>query len=175
MPQPVIPVVGDTMPDIALIDARGRSATLAHVSDGRRAIVHFMRSSTCPVCLAHAAAVQRMFDAGEIADVAFVLVPPGGPDEAVVTERRVRAAGGMRAEVWASGSDHGNVGLGRFLGLQHSGTFVVDERGVLLAVRTSVLPTGNFSRDEVVSALAVATDAPRMPQARPDRASNARD
>jgi hypothetical protein len=160
MPQPAVPVVGDTMPDIALIDGRGRRSTLTAVTDGRRAIVHVMRSSTCPVCLAHAATIQRLFDAGEVGDVAFVLVPPGGPDEAVVTEGRVRMARGTRAEVWASGTDHESLGLGRYLGLQHSGTFVLDERGVLLAVRTSALPTGNFSRDEVVAALAVATDAP---------------
>jgi hypothetical protein len=61
--------------------------------------------------------------------------------------------------VWASGKEHGNVGLGRFLGLQHSGTFVIDERGVLLSVRARALPIRNFSRDEVVSALAAATDA----------------
>jgi hypothetical protein len=159
MPQPVIPIVGDTMPDIALVDARGRRSSLAAVSDGRRAIVYFMRTSTCPVCLAHAGAIQRLFDAGEVADAAFVLLAPGGRDEAVVTEGRVRAARGTRAEVWASGSDHGNVGLSRFLGLQHSGTFVTDERGALLAVRARALPIRNFSREEVVSALAAVTDA----------------
>ena len=159
MPQPVIPVVGEKMPDLTLVDAGGRPSSLAAAAGGRRAIVYFMRTSTCPVCLAHAAAIQRLFDAGEVADAAFVLVPPGGSDEAVVTQRRVRAARGTRAEVWASGSDHGNVGLGRFLGLQHSGTFVIDERGVLLAVRARALPIRNFSRDEVVSALAAATDA----------------
>lgn len=152
MPQSIVPVVGDPMPDIALVDAGGRSSTLEDVRDGRRAIVHFMRTSTCPVCLAHAATVQRLFDAGEIADAAFVLVPPGGPDEAATTAGRM-AARGIRAEVWASGTDHGSVGLGQFLGLQHSGTFVIDEGGLLLAVRTSTLPTGSFSRDEVVAAL----------------------
>jgi peroxiredoxin len=156
-----MPAVGGTMPDIALVDAGGRRSTLAAVSDRRRAIVHFMRSSTCPVCLAHAASIQRLFDAGEVADAAFILVPPGGPDEAAVTERRVRQARGTRAEVWASGLDHASAGLGRFLGLQHSGTFVIDARGVLLAARARALPVGNFSRDEVVSALAVSTDAPR--------------
>ena len=159
MPQPVIPAVGQTMPEVDLVDARDRHSTLAAVSDGRRAIVYFMRTSTCPVCLAHAAAIQRLFDAGDVADAAFVLVAPGGREEAVVAEARVRSAHGTRAEVWASGSDHGNVGLGRFLGLQHSGTFVIDERGQLLAVRARALPIRNFSRDEVVSALAAATDA----------------
>jgi peroxiredoxin len=165
MPQPVIPAVGDTMPDVALVDAGGRRSTLATVNGGRRAIVYFMRSSTCPVCLAHAATIQRLFDAREVVDAAFVLVSPGGPDAAAVTERRARARG-IHADVWASGGEHERVGLGRFLGLQHSGTFVVDERGVLLAVRTSALPTGNFSRNEVVSALATATDAAGDAQSR---------
>ncbi|WP_022894094.1 redoxin domain-containing protein [Agromyces subbeticus] len=166
MPQPIVPAVGSALPDIALVDARGLRSTLAVVRDGRRAIVYFMRSSTCPVCLAHAGAIERLFDAGEVADAAFVLILPGGARQAVVTERSVRRARGTRAEVWASGAGHDDIGLGRFLGLQHSGTFVVDEEGVLLAVRARALPTGNFSRNEVVTALTRATDASAEPQSR---------
>lgn len=164
MPQPSVPVVGAAVPDFPLVDARGRASTLAAARNGRRAIVYFMRSNTCPVCLAHAAAIQRMLDAGEVADAAFLLILPGEAHEAIVTERRVRASGGSSAEVWASGNGHGEVGLGRFLGLQHSGTLVVDERGVLLAIRVRALPTGNFSRNEVVAALTRATDASAEPQ-----------
>ena len=156
---PGVPAVGDPMPDLSLVDAEGRMSTFDAVRDGRPAIVHFMRSSTCPVCLAHAATIQRLLDAGQVRDSAFLLVPPGGAEEAAVTVGRVRAARGTRAEVWASGTEHGSVGLGRFLGLQHSGTFVVDASGALLAVRTSVLPTASFSRDELIAALPVATDA----------------
>lgn len=166
MPQPIVPAVGSALPDIALVDAHGRRSTFAAVRDGRRAIVYFMRSSTCPVCLAHAGAIQRLFDTGAVADAAFVLILPGDAERAVVTERRVRRANGTHAEVWASGAGHDDVGLGRFLGLQHSGTFVVDEGGLLLAVRARVLPTGNFSRNEVVAALTRATDASAEPQSR---------
>jgi hypothetical protein len=68
----------------------------------------------------------------------------------------------MRAEVYASGTEHGSIGLGRFLGLQHSGTFILAADGRILAVRTSVLPTGAFSRDEAISALSPAA----LPSAR---------
>ena len=159
MPHPAVPAVGDPMPDLVLIGPDGRRATLSEVAAGRRAIVLFMRTSTCPICLAHAAEIERLIDAGTITDAAFVLVPPGGAVEAATAETRARVRSGaaMRAEVRASGTEHGSVGLGRFLGLQHSGTFILAADGRILAVRTSVLPTGAFSRDEAIAALSPAT------------------
>lgn len=158
MPHPTVPAVGDRMPDLVLIRPDGRPASLSTVTAGRRAIVLFMRTSTCPVCLAHAAAIERLLGSGAITDAAFLVVPPGGADEAATAESRARARSGpaMRAEVLASGTEHGSVGLGRFLGVQHSGTFIVDADGTILAVRTSVLPTGSFSRDEAIAALSPA-------------------
>lgn len=38
--------------------------------------------------------------------------------------------------------------------LQHSGTFVLDASGRVLAQRTATLPTASFARQEVLAALA---------------------
>jgi peroxiredoxin len=111
------------------------------------AVVFFMRTSTCPVCHAHVRELQRMSDAGLLRGARGIVVTPGGPAEAAAVARRTTLS------VFASGDRHRDVGLGRFLTMQHSGTFVVDATGHVLARRTSALPTASFSRREILSAL----------------------
>ena len=112
------------------------------------AVIFFMRSSTCPVCLAHVRALQKMSDAGQLHGARGIVVTPGGVDEATAVARRTTLS------VFGSGDHHRNIGLGRFLTLQHSGTFVVDGAGRVLTRRTSALPTASFSKREITEALA---------------------
>ncbi|GAA1977390.1 peroxiredoxin family protein [Isoptericola halotolerans] len=146
------PALGTTLPPLGLVAPDGQRRTLADVLAGRPAVVHFMRSATCPVCLAHAATVQRMHDAGELHGAAFLLLAPGSsPEAATAAGRAARRA--PLAEVWATG-DHSDVGLQKIALLQHSGTFVVDDGGAVRSARTSALPVSSFSADEVRAALA---------------------
>jgi hypothetical protein len=55
--------------------------------------------------------------------------------------------------VAASGEHHADLGLGRFLMLQHSGTFVTDADGRVVDAVTSALPTASFSASKVRAAL----------------------
>ncbi len=142
-----VPALGATLPNIPLLDASGGAS---HVLDGLGAggaVVFFMRSSTCPVCRAHVRELQRMSDAGLLRGARAIVITPGGADEAAAVARRTTL------RVFASGEHHRDVGLGRFLALQHSGTFVVDASGRVLAQRASALPTSSFSRREILSAL----------------------
>jgi hypothetical protein len=45
------------------------------------------------------------------------------------------------------------VGLGSFLRIQHSGTFVLAEDGTVVSSRTGTNPMTSFSRSEVLAAL----------------------
>lgn len=145
-----LPAVGTVFPDLELVDANGSRGRLADLVAGGAAVVHFMRSSTCPVCLGHAAVLERMRTSGEIPDVTIVFVAPGGAAEAGEAASRLR---GRRIHVRASGDAHASLGLGRFLALQHSGTVVLDpERAVLSAV-SAAIPVASFSRAEIIAAL----------------------
>ncbi|WP_448810813.1 hypothetical protein [Agromyces bauzanensis] len=155
MPQsaktPAIPAIGSPMPDISLVDPSGAQSTLHKVRGASVAIVQFMRSSTCPVCLAHARTITRMLDSSEFGDARHLLIAPGAADAAALAARRL---GDSPASVWGSGADHAAVGLGRFLTIQHSGTFVLDDDGTVLLARAATLPTASFSRSETLAALA---------------------
>lgn len=145
------PTVGTTMPDIRVETAVAAETSLLSLVGGRPAVVFFMRASTCPVCLAHAAEAVRLLGEGKLGSAALVVVTPGGATEIATVARRVS---GDDVYVVASGSAHAEVGLGRFLGLQHSGTFVLDAQGRVLSARTATIPTGAFNAAEVVAALA---------------------
>ena len=139
------------MPDIQVHTADGMDVALRSLTAGRRSVVFFMRASTCPVCQAHAAEAVRLQRGGDFGAAALVIVTPGAAAEVATVARRVP---GGDVVIVGSGSGHAEVGLGRFLGLQHSGTFVLDESGTVLAARTATIPTGAFKAAEVVAALA---------------------
>jgi peroxiredoxin len=154
-PQDQHPALGSPLPSLTLVAADGERRQLDDVVAGRAAVVHFMRSATCPVCLAHAAQVQRMHDAGELGTAAFLLLAPGGAAEAATAAERAARRSPL-AEVWATG-DHADAGLRKVALLQHSGTFVLDGRGVVRSARTSALPVSSFSADDVRAALPALT------------------
>lgn len=146
------PAVGTIMPDIAFTDANGAAVTLGELTAGRRALVYFMRAATCQFCNAHVQKISGMVAAGELADVAVVIVTPGdAKDVATVTSTLPKAA----VTVVATGTESRSaVGLSSFLTMQHSGTFVLSATGRVLAQRTATMPTASFSRSEALAALA---------------------
>ena len=151
MPQSTaIPETGTRMPDFAIVGVNGERSTLTAEREGRRTIVHFMRSSTCVVCVAHAKSISALVLSGE-ADAQFFVIAPGALADAITASRRIDSPA---ASVWASGESHAEVGLGKFLALQHSGTFVIAADGTVLDATVSAIPTKNYSREAVLRALA---------------------
>lgn len=143
-----VPDVGQAFPDIPVIAADGTTSRLAeHLAEGSASVVFFMRSSDCPVCRGHLRTLRRMEDAGELRGAHVVVIVPGGADRAAAVQKATTF------EVLASGDGHQAVGLGRFLALQHSGTFVLDAGRRVLTRRTSALPTSSFSAAEIRAAL----------------------
>jgi hypothetical protein len=102
------------------------------------------------VCLAHTRALGQMIDSGALDGVAVLVIAPGDARAARTARARISSPS---IEVRASGEHHSDVGLGKFLGLQHSGTFVLDASGLVLSAQTSALPTASFSRAKVLAAL----------------------
>lgn len=143
-----VPGVAQAFPDIPVIAADGMSSQLSeHLVGGSASVVFFMRSHDCPVCRAHLRTLQRMEDAGELRGARVIIIAPGVAGAAATVQRFTAF------EVLASGEGHRMVGLGRFLALQHSGTFVLDAAGRVLTRRTSALPTSSFSAAEIRAAL----------------------
>lgn len=154
MPQPTpFPGPGDRVPDIPLIDEQDRPSRLLEELGTGDAVVLFLRAADCPVCLAHARQLDRMAGAGELGDARAVVVAPGESAEAALAGRRL--TGTTHLTVRASGSHHADMGLGKFLMVQHSGTIVTRE-GVVLDSVASALPTASFSAARVKDALATA-------------------
>ncbi|MGA7149150.1 MAG: redoxin family protein [Microbacterium sp.] len=144
---------GMSLPLIELVTASGAVTSLEREVTGRMAVVHVMRSSSCPICLAHAAILQRMVDEGTLGDAAIVLIAPGGVDEAQdASSRTMRRSPAVTA--FASETAHAVLGLGTVALLQQSATIVLDAEGIVRSVRASTLPTGSFSAAEVRSAAA---------------------
>ncbi|MCR6688968.1 redoxin domain-containing protein [Cellulomonas sp.] len=143
---------GAPMPDLALVSPHGEQTTLHGELAGRPAVLYFHRSSTCPVCAAHARALQAMRADGRLGERALLLVVPGGADEAAHVARRHRLLD--ERVVWASGSGHAQAGFGRFLALQHSGVLLVSRAGTVEYRRSAAVPVQSFEARELREALA---------------------
>jgi len=146
-----VPAIGARLTDIPLVDADGKRSQLRQETAGGRAVLFFMRAADCPVCIGHARALGRMATAGQLGDAKVLVITPGDSDAARTASRRIAVP---ELEVRASGDHHADLGLGRFLMLQHSGTFVLDADGRVLSAVTSALPTASFSQAKVLAALA---------------------
>lgn len=145
--------LGDAMPDIALQRPDGTPASLHDVVTGRRAVVYFMRTSTCPVCHRHVSALVDAAEAGRLGGPAVHVLVPGEAEDAAHVRRRVTSSA---VEVWATGTGHAEVGLGRFLALQHSGVFLLAEDGAVRYRRSAAVPTQSFDLRELLAAVDVA-------------------
>ncbi|MBP2337285.1 peroxiredoxin [Saccharothrix coeruleofusca] len=146
-----VPDVGTLMPDFSLINPSGVRTNLHAVRAKATTVVYFLRASTCPACLKHARALAELAEADELGGAEVVLVAPGDVDEARRLADRVASSA---VSAWASGTAHGTVGMGSFLAVQHSGTFLVSDDGTIRYRRTATLPTRSFDRDELLGALA---------------------
>ena len=135
------PTSGDTLPDITLIDRLGNEGRLSDLLTPGATVVYFMRTSTCPVCNAHLKQIERARNAGDLDATAVIVVVPGGPAEAHVVEGRHKNAG---FNVRASWDGHAATGLFTKVGLQQSGTFVVNDARLVESATFATVPTGSY-------------------------------
>ena len=151
--------IGDPMPDIVLRRPDGSDARLRDVVVGSGSLVYFMRTSTCPVCHRHVAALVDAAEAGRFGDRAVHVLVPGEPDDAAYVRSRVPSPA---VTVWSTGTGHAQAGLGRFLTLQHSGVFLLADDGAVRYRRSAAVPTQSFDLRELL----VAVEADAEPPAR---------
>ena len=144
-----VPAVGSKMANVRLTDPAGTTAELDALRAGERAVVFFLRASSCAICLGHAKSIVALAADGSLGDARVILVTPGDAAQAQLASSRVAGA-----TVWASGDAHAEVGLGKFLAIQHSGTFLVAADGSVLYTKTSTLPMASFSKPGLLAAIA---------------------
>jgi peroxiredoxin len=146
-----VPDVGTSMPNLSLVGRAGEHSNLHAVRNSAAAIVYFLRASTCPACIGHARVLVQLAESGKLGGTQVILIAPGDADEARRLADRVSSPAVSK---WASGTAHGSAGMGSFLFLQHSGTFLVGTDGNVLYRRTAVLPPLSLNRGELLEALA---------------------
>lgn len=144
-----IPDTGTPMPELPLIGPTGERTSLHAVRDNRAAVVFFLRASSCPACIAHARVLVQLSESGQLGGAAVILIAPGTAEDARELAQRVPSTA---ASKWASGTAHGSAGMGRFLFIQHSGTFLVEPNGNVHYRRTAVLPPLSLDRGELLAA-----------------------
>lgn len=145
--------VGNTIPNLALLDSSGRPQRLRdHLGVGGL-LVFFMRTASCPICNAHVRDLERHADELAARGVSVLLVVPEGPDEAEAW--RLRRGIPFAVVTGASGTAHEEVGLTRrvFGAMRQSGTLLIDDRGHVRYALGSTLPTGAYDRDAIMRAV----------------------
>ena len=148
--------MSDHLPDLHLTDRHAQSVALSELLASGPAVLYFLRTASCPACLAHARRLVAAHSAGLVRPQ-VVLVTPGGAGEAAAVERKVAARtegalpGGVL--VLASGDAHQAAGFGRTLMLQHSGTLVVDPQRTIRYALTATLPHRSYDEADLLAAL----------------------
>jgi len=145
-----VPDVGTPMPDLSLVGPTDVRQNLHAVRAGTTTIVYFLRASTCPACLKHARTLTELVEADQLGGAGVVLIAPGDVDEARQLADRIPSAS---VSAWASGTAHGAAGMGTFLSVQHSGTFLVAADDTIRYRRTAALPPLSFDRGELLAEL----------------------
>jgi peroxiredoxin len=146
-----VPDIDTVMPDLALVSADGVAMNLHAVRGTRPAVTYFLRASDCPICLRHARALAELAESDRLGGASVILIAPGGADEA----REVAAKVPSRAvTALASGDGHAAAGMGTFLSVQHSGTFLISAEGTVRYRRTAAVPLRSLDRKELLAAIA---------------------
>ena len=136
---------GETFPALTLMTAQGAELTYEPTADvpgsGASVLVYFMRTPTCPVCHSHVAHLARMVAVKPDIAARLLIITPGDEADAAVVAARHAA---LADRIGASPSAHESVGLFVKMGLQQSGTYIVDAHGKVLWAKTATVPLGSF-------------------------------
>jgi len=146
-----VPDIGTVMPDLSLISPDGDRTSLHAVRGGAAAVAYFLRASDCPICQKHARSLAELAESGHLGGASVILIAPGGLDEARAVAAKVPSPA---VTAWASGTGHAAAGMGVFLSIQHSGTFLIAADGTVEYRRTSALPPMSMNRKELLEAIA---------------------
>lgn len=144
--------IGQHLPHLAIRDEHDNRVSVEEMRDGRPVVLFFMRSGTCVVCLRHARTLDGMHDELAARKVMPIVVVPGSAGDAAMVRRRL--SGDTRVVSSGDAATYLAAGLGQSMMLQHSGTFLADEGGIVRHAKTATLPTGSFHRGQLLDAIA---------------------
>jgi peroxiredoxin len=136
--------------DLRFLDENGESTLADHLGPAG-AVVYFMRTSTCPACLRHVAALTGMYDDLVAAGWGVVVVVPEGPQEAADVHRRRRTP--LRIVAGRAEADaHHHAGLAARFGVQRSGVVVVDRDQRVVYAHAATVPVFALDTAELIAA-----------------------
>ena len=143
--------IGTNATDFRLETAAG-STRLATYRGRQNVVLYFMRTFDCPVCLGHVMRLARTYDQIQAQNTVVLVIGPGDRHEAAQLQRKVPfqvLADPDRAVYQA-------YGLGKALGIQQSGTFLIDVGGTLRYANRATVPLGALKEPALLEAIAQA-------------------
>jgi peroxiredoxin Q/BCP len=143
--------IGASAPDFTLPTAQG-SISLEAYHGRQNVVLYFMRTFDCPVCLGHVMRLARTYEQIQAQNTVVLVLGPGDQHEAEALQRKVPfqvLADPDRAVYQA-------YGLGKALGIQQSGTFVIDSSGTLRYANRATVPLGAMKEPALLAAIAQA-------------------
>lgn len=139
-----------TFPALELTSPGGNPVAWADARGTGPALVYFMRTVSCPMCHQHVRQIGSMQTPAGAAAARTVVVVPGDASDAAAVERRHPA---LTGRVFASETAHEAVGLFVKMGMQQSGSYVIDGSDRITYAKTATMPVGTFSEREAAAAL----------------------
>lgn len=118
-------------------------------------VLYFMRTFDCPVCLGHVMRLARTYPQLQARRTAVLILGPGDAAEAAQLRRKLPFAVAADPELRV----YQTFGLGRQLGIQQSGTALIDRRGALRYLNRSTLPFGALKEPALLAAIGEAEAA----------------
>ena len=147
--------VGASAPDFTIATASG-STSLGTYQGRQNVVLYFMRTFDCPVCLGHVMRLTRTYDQIQAQNTAILVIGPGDQHEAAQLQRKVP---------FPVLADPDRVvyqvyGLGKALGIQQSGTFLIDAGGTLRYANRATVPLGALKEPALLAAITQANERP---------------
>ena len=147
--QLIDPQVGAEAPDFTLATPEG-STSLAAYRGRQNVVVYFMRTFDCPVCLGHVMRLARTYDQIQAQNTVVLVLGPGDRHEAEQLQRKVPFP--VLAD--PDRTVYRAYGLGKALGIQQSGTFLIDGAGTVRYANRATVPLGALKEPALLAAIA---------------------
>lgn len=112
-------------------------------------VLYFMRTFDCPVCLGHVMRLARTSAQLQARHTAVLVLGPGEIDEAEALRRRLPFPVAADPDLHI----YQTFGLGQSLGIQQSGTALIDRAGTLRYLNRSTLPFGALKEPALLAAI----------------------
>jgi peroxiredoxin len=150
-PESIDTNVGASAPDFTLTMPQGTTSLSAY--RGRQNVVlYFMRTFDCPVCLGHVMRLARTYEQIQAQHTIVLVLGPGDAHEAEQLQRKVpfKVLADLDRVAYEA------YDLGKKLGIQQSGTFLIDSDGILRYANRATVPLGALKEPALLAAIAQA-------------------